>query len=153
LISQPVVCLSSFSESTEKATGYSVLSDKDAEAPPIVDSSVSFSTGAIYSTTGDLYLWHQAPAKNMILSKEQQEKAYTPVKHNYDYCWSIDSIEGRRRVSHSGSIPGFLTNISRVPEDNICIILLSNTSDPALKEITQNIYAVLYGKPYKLPKE
>jgi CubicO group peptidase (beta-lactamase class C family) len=140
-------------KSKEKATGYFKLNDKETLVAPIADSSVSFSAGAIYSTTGDLYLWHKALQKNLILSKEQQEKAYTPVKNNYGYGWTIDSIEGRRRVSHSGGIPGFITHISRVPEDDICIVLLSNASDPSLQDITGNIYAILYGKQYELPKE
>ena len=140
-------------KSKEKATGYFQLNDKETVAAPIVDSSVSFSAGAIYSTTGDLYLWHKALEQNRILSKEQQEMAYTPVKNNYGYGWGIDSIEGKRRVAHSGGIFGFTTNISRVPADDICIILLSNASDPTLQDITGNIYAVLYNKPYELPKE
>ena len=137
----------------EKAIGYFKLNDKEAVPSPIVDSTVAFSAGAIYSTTGDLYLWHKALQQNKILSKEQQEKAYTPVKNRYGYGWSIDSVEGKRRVSHGGGIHGFVTNISRVPEDDICIVLLSNTSDPAISEITKSIFAILYGKEYELPKE
>ncbi len=140
-------------KSSKKATGYFNLDEKESTVAPIVDSSVSFSAGAIYSTTGDLYVWHEALQKNMILSKEQQEMAYTPVKNNYGYGWGVDSIDGKRRVSHGGGIPGFVTNISRVPQDDICIILLSNASNPTLQDITGNIYAVLYGKPYEIPKE
>ena len=139
-------------QSKEKATGYFKLDDKETVAAPIVDSTVSYSAGAIYSTTGDLYLWHKALEKNNILSKAQQEKAYTPIKNKYGYGWGIDTIEGKRKVSHGGGIHGFTTNISRVPEDDICIVLLSNASDPTLGEITKNIFAILYGKEYELPK-
>ncbi len=137
----------------DKAIGYFKLDDKDTVAAPIVDSSISFSAGAIYSTTGDLYLWHKALENNIILSKAQQEKAYTPVKNNYGYGWGIDSIQGKRRVGHSGGIHGFTTNIARVPQDDVCIILLSNASDGTLGEITKSIFAVLYNDPYELPKE
>jgi len=136
----------------EKATGYFILNEKKATTAPVVDSSVSFSAGAIYSTIGDLYLWHKALQKNSVLSKAQQEKAYTPVKNNYGYGWGIDSIEGKRRVSHGGGIHGFVTEISRVPEDDVCVILLSNVSEP-LGDITKSIFAILYGKGYVLPKE
>jgi CubicO group peptidase (beta-lactamase class C family) len=139
-------------KSKEKATGYFQANDKETVAAPIVDSTVSYSAGAIYSTTGDLYLWHKALEKNNILSKAQQEKAYTPIKNKYGYGWGIDTIEGKRKVSHGGGIHGFTTNISRVPEDDICIVLLSNASDPTLGEITKNIFAILYGKEYELPK-
>lgn len=137
----------------EKATGYFKLDDKETVAAPVVDSTVSYSAGAVYSTTGDLYLWHKALQKNSILSESQQEKAYTPVKNKYGYGWVIDSTEGKRRVGHGGGIHGFVTNIARVPEDDICIILLSNASNPTLAEITKSIFAILYGKEYKLPAE
>jgi CubicO group peptidase (beta-lactamase class C family) len=140
-------------KSAEKTTGYFKIDDKTGAVAPIVDSSVSFSAGAIYSTTSDLYLWHQALQHNSILSAAQQGKAYTPVKNNYGYGWGIDSIDGKRRVGHGGGIHGFITNISRVPVDDVCIVLLSNGSDVALQEITNSIYAILYNKEYKLPAE
>ena len=140
-------------KSNEKATGYFKIDNKNAVPAPIVDSSVSFSAGAIYSTTGDLFRWHTALQQNIILSKNQQEVAYTPVKNNYGYGWGTDSVEGKRRLSHSGGIHGFTTNISRVPADNVCIVLLSNASDGTLGDITKTIFNVLYNKPYELPKE
>lgn len=140
-------------KSPDKTTGYQALNAEHAEPAPIVDSTVSFSAGAMYSTTGDLNLWHKALEQNNILSKAEQEEAYTPVKNHYGYGWGIDSIEGKRRVGHSGGIPGYLTNESRVPADDIDIVLLSNASNTTLNEITTKIYSILYDKPYELPKE
>lgn len=140
-------------QSPDKTTGYLMVDQNKATPAPIVDSTISFSAGAIYSTTGDLYLWHKALIQNIVLSKAEQEIAYTPVKNNYGYGWGIDSIEGKRRVGHGGGIHGFVTNESRVPEDDIDIVLLSNGSDRSLDNITQSIYAILYNKPYDLPKE
>jgi CubicO group peptidase (beta-lactamase class C family) len=140
-------------QNKEKSTGYFAFNKKDTTTSPIVDSSVSFSAGAIYSTTQDLYRWHQALEKNVILTNAQQEKAYSPVKNNYGYGWVIDSMYGKRVVSHGGGIHGFTSNFSRVPADDICIILLCNTSSPLLTSITTNIYSVLYDKPYEIPKQ
>ena len=137
----------------EKTTGYSLLDNKTSNTAPIVDSSISFSAGAIYSTTGDLYKWHKALENYSILSKEQQEKAYTPIKNNYGYGWGVDSIDGKRNVGHGGGIPGFITNITRVPADDVCIIVLSNASDQSVGKISQDILKLLYNKPYELPKE
>jgi CubicO group peptidase (beta-lactamase class C family) len=135
----------------EKSIGYFALNAKDTLASPIVDSTVCFAAGAIYSTTGDLYRWHQALEQNKILTKAQQEKAYTPIKNKYGYGWEVDSLEGKRKVSHSGGIHGFSSNFSRVPADDVCIILLTNSS-PVLNEITKSIYAILYDKPYEIPR-
>jgi CubicO group peptidase (beta-lactamase class C family) len=135
----------------EKATGYFVLNDVDTAKSPIVDSSVAYSAGSIYSTTGDLYRWHKALQNYSILPKALQEKAYTPVKNRYGYGWVIDSVEGKRKVAHSGGIHGFTSNFTRVPEDDIVVILLSNNSSPALGEMTTKILNALYKKPYTLP--
>jgi CubicO group peptidase (beta-lactamase class C family) len=139
-------------KSPEKTVGYFVLNAQDTARAPVVDSTISFSAGAIYSTTGDLYRWSHALENNTILSASQQNEAYTPVKNNYGYGWVIDSVDGKRRVSHNGGIPGYITTISRVPADGITIILLSNASNQTIGEISNSIYAILYNKEYKLPK-
>lgn len=139
-------------QSKEKSTGYFGLNEKDTITAPIVDSSVSFAAGAIYSTTEDLLRWHQGLLKNVVLTSAQQEKAYTPVKNKYGYGWFIDSIFGKRVLTHGGGIHGFTSNFSRLPADDICIVLLSNTSSSALNSITKDIYAILYNKPYEIPQ-
>lgn len=138
-------------KSPEKTTGYFKIEGENATVAPIVDSSVSYAAGAIYSTVGDLYKWHRALEQHNILSKHDQEKAYTPVRNKYGYGWVIDSVEGRRKVGHGGGIHGYITNFVRVPEDDICIVLLSNASDRSLEEITGKILRKLYNKPYELP--
>lgn len=136
-----------------KTTGYFRLDDKNSTTSPIVDSTVSFAAGAIYSTTGDLYKWHKALENYSILSKDQQEQAYTPIKNNYGYGWGIDSIEGKRGVGHGGGIHGYITTIARIPVDDVCVIVLSNASDESVDKIGKDILNVLYNKPYDIPKE
>ena len=140
-------------KSADKTTGYFVLNTHDTMKAPIVDSTVSFSAGAIYSTTGDLYRWSQALENNTILSASEQNEAYTPVKNNYGYGWGIDSINGKRRVGHNGGIPGYITTISRVPADDVTIILLSNASNQIIQKISNDIYAILYNQKYEVPKQ
>ena len=140
-------------KSPEKTVGYFVLNAHDTVRAPIVDSSISFSAGAIYSTTGDLYRWSHALENNTILTASEQNEAYTPVKNNYGYGWGIDSIDGKRRLSHGGGIPGYITTISRVPADAVTIILLSNSSNETIETISKSIYAILYHQKYELPKE
>ena len=140
-------------KSPDKTIGYYVLNAHDTMKAPIVDSSISFSAGAIYSTTGDLYRWSQALENNSILSASEQNEAYTRVKNNYGYGWEIDSIDGKRRLAHDGGIPGYITIISRVPADGVTIILLSNASNQAVGgKISNNIYSILYHQKYELPK-
>ncbi|MGK2861327.1 MAG: serine hydrolase [Chitinophagaceae bacterium] len=136
-----------------KATGYFSLNKEGNTPSPIVDSSVSYSAGAIYSSTGDLYKWFRAMQANTIISKASKEKAQTPVMNKYGYGWGIDSLAGKRTVGHSGGIHGFNSNMISVPEDNSTVILLANASTQSLDKMMQSIYAILYNMPFELPKE
>ncbi|MDJ1472113.1 serine hydrolase domain-containing protein [Xanthocytophaga flava] len=138
---------------THKATGYYTYPTRSkSEVATILDSAGPFAAGAIYSTVGDLYKWHEGLQDNQVISKASQEKAYTAYRNRYGYGWIVDSLFNTRIVSHSGDIWGFKTNFTRVPTDDICIVLLSNIEDnERLTTITNKILSILYQWPYSLP--
>lgn len=138
-------------KSADKATGYS-SAEMDQPAP-VVDSSVSFAAGALFTTVGDLFKWDRALYTDRIVSQGSLEKAFTPYKSNYGYGWAIDSVYGKRDLSHGGSILGFTSFILRVPETGICIVLLDNHQSTVLNKIASDINSLLNGKPYKIPQE
>jgi CubicO group peptidase (beta-lactamase class C family) len=136
--------------SPDKAMGYA--SSETGIPASIVDSSVSFSAGAIYTTVGDLYKWDRALLAGSILSPASQQKAYTPHLARYGYGWVIGVADGKKVVQHGGGILGFVSNILRVPEDETCIVMLSNDeSYPYLSKMTMDIYSVLSGKDVRPP--
>lgn len=141
--------------SNNKAIGYDLLNDSEKQTSTITDSTAPFGAGAIYSTVTDLYRWHLGLQKDKVVRKDLMEKAYTPVRfhHNYGSGWQIDSVYGKKMVSHSGAISGFGSNFARIPEDDICIVLLSNKSGSTfdVMNITNKLLALLYHKPYSLP--
>lgn len=139
-----------------KAVGYDTLNDTLQQRANITDSSVPFGAGAIYSTVVDLYKWHKGLQDYRIIDSALMSKAYTGCAlNNYGYGWQIDSIYGRKMVSHSGAISGFGSNIARIPADDICIVLLSNKSGSTfdVMHITNKLLAVLYNQPYTIPKK
>ncbi|WP_051189631.1 serine hydrolase [Daejeonella oryzae] len=136
----------------DKATGYFSISQNGNIPATIVDSTVSYAAGAIYSTTADLYKWHKGLMSNEIVSKNSIDKAYTPYLNKYGYGWGIDSIYGKRLISHGGGIFGFTSNVARVTEDDIFIVMLNNFGNSNLGHITKDGLAILYEKPYKLPE-
>jgi CubicO group peptidase (beta-lactamase class C family) len=138
--------------SSDKATGYFVYIEKSKLPANLVDSSVSYAAGAIYTTVGDLYKWHKGLLTSKIIGQASLQKAYTPFKNNYGYGWGIDSLFGKRIIAHGGGIFGFNTNIARITEDDVCIVLLNNAGNPLLQEITNKLLAILYNKPYEVPK-
>jgi len=140
-------------KSPDKATGYFSLTATSNTPSTIVDSSVSFAAGAVYTTVGDLYKWDRSLYTEKIISKASLKDAYTPRKEKYGFGWVIDSVYDKPVYKHGGGIFGFTTNIFREPEEDICIILLDNKGDGSLEKITAGLNAILHNKPYELPEE
>jgi CubicO group peptidase (beta-lactamase class C family) len=136
----------------EKATGYFNLYSNPPVAATIVDSSVAFAAGAVYTTVTDLYKWHVGLQQNKLLSSKDQEAAFRPFLNHYGYGVSADTLFGKRMLAHGGGIYGFTSFFTRVSSDNICVILLSNTGSNVLEEINKKILSVIYKQPYELPK-
>jgi CubicO group peptidase (beta-lactamase class C family) len=140
-------------QSVKKSTGYFRLKADGNTPAPIVDSSVSYAAGSIFSTTGDLYNWFLALQADKLIKSTSKEQAFTPVRDKYGYGWGIDTLAGKRSIGHSGGIHGFVSNMVFIPEDSSVVILLSNLSTQHLSAMTRHLFAVLYNRPYELPKE
>jgi CubicO group peptidase (beta-lactamase class C family) len=140
------------SNNPNKATGYDIIAGADSKEAGLVDSSVSYAAGAIYSTTADLYQWHKGLLSDKLLQKSSLEKALTPYKNKYGYGWFVDTLNGKKVASHGGGIFGFNTYIVRVPQDDIAIVLLNNISNSHLKKIADEALAILYDKLVTLPE-
>jgi CubicO group peptidase (beta-lactamase class C family) len=143
-------------DSKDKAIGYKTLDDTVALPDKLTDSSVPAGAGAIYSTVEDLYRWHQGLEEGWVLSKQWQKKAYQWFQgHGYGYGWTVDSMARQLVVSHSGSISGFGSDLERVPEDDVCVVVLSNKSGSTfeVQDLSRSLLAILYDQPYTLPKK
>jgi membrane dipeptidase len=138
--------------SADKATGYEVFTANEKKEGPPIDPYGPFAAGAICSTVEDLYKWHQALQAYRVVSKASLEMAYTPFIDKYGFGWHIDSLEGKRVVSHDGGITGFNSNLSRIPGDDVFIILLNNKPGHNLFRMTREIYDLLYNLPARSKK-
>ncbi|MCF0075782.1 serine hydrolase [Dyadobacter sp. CY261] len=138
--------------SPDKATGYWEFPQNDtARAATQIDYSGPRAAGAIYSTTADLYRWHQGLQTGKLVSSSLLNRAYTPVRNNYGYGWMIDSVASAKVVWHSGDIWGFKSELARVPADDVCITMLNNAEDVDLHIIARKILAILYHQSYQWP--
>lgn len=137
-----------FNESKNKnnATGYQWYAKENYRKANYVDTSISYATGAINSTVEDMYKWHRSWESGFLLHSSVV-KAYKRDMGNYGYGWFTDSLYGRQRISHSGNIPGFKSNINRIPADDVCVIALSNANNAEVGEMVRKIMAIVYHEP------
>jgi CubicO group peptidase (beta-lactamase class C family) len=136
--------------SPNKTKGYFSLNPKPVPAP-IVDSTIAYSAGSVYTTVGDLYKWESAISTNKILKPESWKAVFTPYKNKYGYGWGIDSLYGKLTTAHSGGIHGYSSFVIRFPENETTVIVFDNSSSNGLGKMSKTIAAVLYNQPYEVP--
>jgi CubicO group peptidase (beta-lactamase class C family) len=136
-----------------KATGYLQLNKMVRLPSPVVDSTVSFAAGALYSTTGDLFKWQRSIAAKKIISPDSWKKALTIEKDHYGYGLIIDSVHGKLRIYHGGGIHGFNALTVYFPQEDYTVILLSNVNTPFLGPVSNGLASIAFGLPYSIPEE
>jgi CubicO group peptidase (beta-lactamase class C family) len=126
--------------------------------------------GSISSSVSDLSKWircqldtgkwngHQVFPAAVIL---ETRKPHTivgdhPPKFNeghfqsYGLGFFLEEYMGRKIVSHTGGVNGFVTSITMVPEEKLGIIVLSNTDQNDLyEELKWEIMDAVLGLPYR----
>lgn len=122
----------------------------------IMDVSIEFAAGGLYSTVEDLLLWDQALYTDQLLPQEALSNMFTgyaavdsirnPIfeGQSYGYGWFVGEDNGHRIVHHTGSIPGFKTYIMRYLDDNITAILLNNQSLLPLPEANNKLVELIF---------
>lgn len=139
--------------SKAKAIGYATTPTDSFAVARYTDMSVLSGAGAIYSTARDLYTWDRAWYSNKLLSEASKKLMFTPAKSSYGLGWEVRQVNGRTMMSHSGSIDGYLSNFIRFPDQDVCIIFLSNYFQSKGPQISKALTALVFNEPYEVPKE
>jgi CubicO group peptidase (beta-lactamase class C family) len=127
-----------------RASGYSIDQNGDIVNTPFWDVSQRYSAGGLYSTVGDLYKWDQALYADRLVSKETLATIFTsmvtvPDIGGYGYGWFISQQSGHRVIWHGGDLPGFISQITRYPDDQVTIIVLTNVHSEDPYQITNTL--------------
>ncbi|MEN9685505.1 MAG: hypothetical protein RLZZ28_1291 [Bacteroidota bacterium] len=139
-----------------RARGYEMNGRKPVNAG-FIALEWPFSSGALYATVDDLYKWDRALYGTNILSASSKQKMFKPGRNNYGYGFTIDSLEKHPRIGHTGSIPGFNSNIQRFPEDDLFIIVLGNTAITqnntlrVVNVLAEGLAGIIFGMPVETP--
>jgi CubicO group peptidase (beta-lactamase class C family) len=135
-----------------RASGYQQGND-GPENSDYCSMTQPYSAGAIMSTVGDLYKWHQAVHSYKLVKKETIDKAFTEYKlangegTGYGYGWFLSQLQGSPTIEHGGGIYGYLTSSIYLPEEDVFVALFSNSTGKAPEFTALNMAAMAIGKP------
>jgi CubicO group peptidase (beta-lactamase class C family) len=117
-----------------EATGYAMNNNRFEKALDW-DMSRAGGAGSLYSTVEDLYLWNEAVFNGKVLKEESMKAAFTsatlnngkkPNEMDYGYGWAFWNIRDIRFIGHGGGLHGFLSQLSRQPEEKLTVVVLTN---------------------------
>lgn len=133
------------------------------DVSPISDKSslnALYGAGALYSCTEDLYKWDRSLKEHKLLTEKTLDKMFS--KHvamsdgddseYYGYGWMIYDSPAGHEIFHGGNVLGFTSNIERIPDKDLTIIILSNIGYYHVNSINNALINICLGYKYEMPK-
>jgi D-alanyl-D-alanine-carboxypeptidase/D-alanyl-D-alanine-endopeptidase len=116
-----------------------------------------YPAGDIYLTAEDLARFLGAHLNGgvfqgkRILSEESVVETHRPQFFDYGLGWGVSRSGDRNQISHSGGVPGFLTNMSGDLGAKVGAYVMSNSGD--MSGVARAALALLRGEDYVTPSQ
>lgn len=91
--------------------------------------------GSIVSTIGDMAKWNAALDGETFLKASSKEELWKPYVFNngktsvYGAGWRISDVRGHKLIGHTGQTAGFTSANFRYPDQDISVVVLTNTGE------------------------
>jgi CubicO group peptidase (beta-lactamase class C family) len=132
--------------------GISVM-DMGLKKVPQISLEEPAGDAALYSTVDDLYKWSAImDGKTKLVSAKTAQEVFTPGLEGYGYGWFIDAPAPLgKRYSHTGGLPGYVTDFTKLPDKDLTVIVFSNIESMRLSRVRRDVVAIILGQPWDMP--
>jgi CubicO group peptidase (beta-lactamase class C family) len=137
-------------------TGYSLPASQpkvaEAQTPAgcrqgeLAANLVSFFSGELYSSTGDLYRWNQALATEKFLPANSLNQMYAPYIDGYGFGVKILKEFDRKVAVQNNESDSNSVSIRMYPDDDTCVIVVSRVHGVAASGLSHGLGALLFPK-------
>jgi CubicO group peptidase (beta-lactamase class C family) len=141
-----------------QSIGYNISGDSVLRLG-IYDLSNVIGSGNVYSSVHDLHHYAMGLLHGKLLNGKSLKMSTIPhwgtLEDGYGYGWFTEMHDHHRVLEHSGDIGGggYVSRIIIYPDEEQCLILLTNNADTtALEIVSQTFECIIEGKDYVLPK-
>lgn len=113
---------------------------------PYTNNLYSIGAGALVTNCDDLQKWYECLKNRKILSEYAYGIYLSANKNNY--CYGLERYEedGTIKYAHGGDMPGVSAYTQYYFEEDICIIVISNTESLDQYRFGNSIAAILHNK-------
>lgn len=107
---------------------------------------------SLYSTVGDLYLWDRALYGGKLGSKEFLAQVFIPYRDGFGFGWKTLKEFQRRVLTNPAGAVELSSVIRRYPDDDVCIIVLSDMENANSEKISFDLGAIVFPIEIERPK-
>jgi len=106
--------------------------------------------GGVVTNVWDLWRWDRAlhrDGEGSILSDASKKELFNPGLDKYALGWYVmTDSRGKTVQSHGGGVRGFACEVRRLPDDDGCVLVLSNRDDAPVRQLADRVQAILLGE-------
>ena len=132
------------------AIGYHPTASGPAPAPSW-HLSTAYAAGGLVATTADLHRWFEATAAGRVGEPEGWATLKSPWVDYREGGLSTASANGRKILTTSGAISGFMSHLVYDTTSGTLIIVLANIGGAGAEDLTKNLLGIVQGQDPQLP--
>jgi len=112
---------------------------------PYVDNSYKWAGGGFLSTPSDLVRFGFGMLDAKVLQRKTIDLLWMPLRlesgksTNYGLGWGVDTVDGRRVISHGGGSVGGTTSFMIFPDQRMVVAVTTNLTDAKVGPIASEV--------------
>lgn len=141
-----------------RAQGYDLGPDGQLVNDALISMKTPGAAGALVSTAGDLVRWQLALTEGRAVSKASYQEMIdsgVPTGQGdarYGFGLFITGTGEDRRIGHAGGIPGFNSELTLLPEQNLHVAAISNSPLSSREAVDLIVSAITSEDPPVTPR-
>jgi len=99
----------------------------------------------IFSAAASREMW----TPHTVIPISEQAEKFNPTQHfnTYGLGWFLGDYHGRKVVSHGGGLDGMISRVAMMPEENLGVVILTNSETPLASIMANKVFDVYLGVP------
>jgi CubicO group peptidase (beta-lactamase class C family) len=105
----------------------------------------SYAGKRIFSAAASWEMWQP----NIAIPISEAAAKHNPTRHfqTYGLGWFLSDYHGRKVVSHGGGLDGMISQTALMPEENLGVVVLTNSETPLASLLVNKVFDVYLGVP------
>lgn len=131
------------------ASGYAPEGPIGLQRGQHLDWTVKTGNGSLYSSAHDLVRFVRAVHGSQFLSAASRSALFTQHSQNVGYGWFVTEANGKQIHHINGRSPGWSAQLDHYVDEDVTVVVLSNTYSAVTTPIARAVGAIYYGQQPK----